>query len=200
MNSDKNTDEIAIEQHPWPPFAPEGTRVLIMGTFPPGAHRWSMDFYYPNPTNDFWRIVGLVFLDDAEALYDKATRRFRLDDIKILLTKHHIALHDTCRRVRRLQGNASDKFLEVVEPVDLAHLLEIMPECCNIATTGEKAAGVIAALTGSEIPRMGQYVEAEFCSRRLRIWRMPSTSRAYPLRLDRKAGYYRLLWEQCSCM
>ncbi|MDE6160408.1 MAG: uracil-DNA glycosylase family protein [Muribaculaceae bacterium] len=171
-----------------------------MGTFPPGSHRWSMDFYYPNPTNDFWRIAGLLFLGDPGALYDPATRSFRLNDIKQLMTEHHIALHDTCRRIRRLQGNASDKFLEVVEPVDLEQLLHKMPECCDIATTGEKAAGIVASLTDSVLPRMGEYVRGQACGREVRIWRMPSTSRAYPLRLERKAEYYRRLWLECGCM
>lgn len=45
-------DNIPIEYHPWQPFIPDGAKILIMGTFPPGNHRWSMDFYYPNPTND----------------------------------------------------------------------------------------------------------------------------------------------------
>ena len=55
-----DNDDIIIEEHPWEPFIPDGAKVLIMGTFPPGAHRWSMDFYYPNPTNDFWRIMSHV--------------------------------------------------------------------------------------------------------------------------------------------
>ncbi|MDE6498597.1 MAG: uracil-DNA glycosylase family protein [Muribaculaceae bacterium] len=191
---------LPVETHPWEPFMPQGARVLIMGTFPPAPKRWSMDFYYPNPTNDFWRIAGLVFLGDVQALYDAAEKRFRLDDVKKLMTVHHIALHDTCRRIRRLQGNASDKFLEVVEPVDLHALLAAMPECRDIATTGEKAAGVVAALTGSEVPRMGEYVEAVAYGRPLRVWRMPSTSRAYPLKLEKKAAYYRTMWESCGCM
>lgn len=28
-----------LERHPWEPFIPEGAKVLIMGTFPPGPHR-----------------------------------------------------------------------------------------------------------------------------------------------------------------
>lgn len=58
-----------IERHPWPPFIPSDAKVLFLGTFPPGKHRWSMDFYYPNPINDFWRIMGLVFLGDKDALW-----------------------------------------------------------------------------------------------------------------------------------
>ena len=84
-----------IETHPWQPFIPANAKVFIMGTFPPGAHRWSMDFFYPNPTNDFWRIMGLLYFGDKNALYDAASRRFRLEDIKQLLSEHGIALGDT---------------------------------------------------------------------------------------------------------
>ena len=151
--------DIPVETHPWEPFVPEGARVLIMGTFPPAPKRWSMDFYYPNRTNDFWRIMGLIYCGDPLALYDAAARTYRLDDIRALLTRHHIALSDTGRRVRRLAGNASDKYLDIVEPVDLAALLRRMPGCRAVATTGEKAAGVVAALTGTEVPRMGCRVD-----------------------------------------
>lgn len=50
-----------------------------------------MDFYYPNRQNDFWRIMGLVFFDNKLRFYDEATRTYRLDDIKRLLTERGIA-------------------------------------------------------------------------------------------------------------
>ena len=181
-----------IETHPWQPFVPDGAKVLIMGTFPPGSHRWSMDFFYPNRTNDFWFMMGLLFFGDKDALYDREARTFRLDEIKKLLTDKGIAMSDTGHRVRRLKGNASDKFLEIVEPVHLDELLGRMPSCRHIATTGEKAAGVLASLTSTEVPKMGEHVTT---ADGLTIWRMPSTSRAYPLALEKKAEYYRLLFE-----
>ncbi|MCM1319240.1 MAG: uracil-DNA glycosylase family protein [Muribaculaceae bacterium] len=189
-----------LEQHPWPPFIPHGAKVLIMGTFPPQPHRWSMDFYYPNRTNDFWYMMGIIFFADKFALYNTETKTFNLPDIKLLLTHKHIALNDTGRKVRRLKSNASDKFLEIVEPVHLFDLLAQMPECHDIATTGEKAAGVIATLTDTEIPKMGEMVtttitignKAQF----INIWRMPSTSRAYPLALEKKAAYYEKLFRK----
>lgn len=187
-----NIAELPVETHPWPPYIPPSAKVLIMGTFPPGAHRWSMDFYYPNRTNDFWFMMGLIFFGDKDALYDRASRTFRLEAIKDLLDEKGIALNDTCRKVRRLKGNASDKFLEIVEPVPLGELLVQMPGCRTVATTGEKAAGVIAALTGTEVPAMGSCVEA---ADGLSVWRMPSTSRAYPLALEAKAAHYRRLFE-----
>lgn len=187
MKHDVNGPTQPLEHHPWPPFIPAGAKVLIMGTFPPGNHRWSMDFYYPNRTNDFWKICGLIFLGDPDALYDKEAKRFDLEAIKSLMTEKHIALNDTARAVRRLKGNASDKFLEIVEPVPLRALLAEMPDCHTVATTGEKAAGVIASLTSTGIPKMGTMVMS---ADGLEIWRMPSTSRAYPLPLAQKAEYY----------
>ena len=181
-----------IETHPWEPFVPGGAKVLFMGTFPPGSHRWSMDFFYPNRTNDFWFMMGLLFFGDKDALYDREARTFRLDEIKKLLTDKGIAMGDTGYRVRRLKGNASDKFLEIVEPVHLDELLARMPSCRHIATTGEKAAGVLASLTSTEVPKMGEHVTT---ADGLTIWRMPSTSRAYPLALEKKAEYYRRLFE-----
>lgn len=185
------SDNIVIESHPWPPFIPPDARVLIMGTFPPGSHRWSMDFYYPNRTNDFWFMMGLIFFGDKYALYNRDLKLFDLEAIKRLLVERRIALNDTGRRVRRLKGNASDKFLEIIDPIPLYDVLAEMPTCRTVATTGEKAAGVIARLTNTDIPAMGEMTVA---SDGLEIWRMPSTSRAYPLALDKKAEYYSRLF------
>lgn len=190
MNTSDNNG-IEIEEHPWEPYIPDGAKVLVMGTFPPQAKRWSMDFYYPNRTNDFWYMMGLIFFGDRKALLATDGRSFDLARIKTLLDEKGIALNDTGRKVRRLKGNASDKFLEIVEPVPLDELLARMPQCHTVATTGEKAAGVVASLTGTEIPKMGEMVTD---SRGLRIWRMPSTSRAYPLKLEKKAEYYARLF------
>ncbi len=195
------TDQLPIERHPFPPFIPEDAKVLVMGTFPPKPLRWSMEFYYPNKTNDFWRIMGLVFYDDVA--------RFRLSDgtfdeqaIRSFLTEKGIALHDTGAAVRRLKDNASDKFLDIVEPVDLGALLREMPHCRFIATTGEKAAGVLASITSSPLPKIGEWVETVWPAddRVLEITRMPSTSRAYPLAVEKKAEAYRLLFHKAGLL
>lgn len=181
----------SIETHPFPPFAPQNAKILIMGTFPPKPIRWSMDFYYPNRINDFWRIMGLIFFDDRDYLYDTKSRTFKLDTIKKLLIEKGIALNDTGHKVRRLKDNASDKFLEIVEPVDLDSLLEKMPYCRSIATTGEKAGETLASITGIEAPKIGHVNHGTLSDgREVDIYRMPSTSRAYPLPLEQKASLY----------
>lgn len=187
-NINRNTD---IERHPWPPFIPENAQILIMGTFPPGQHRWSMPFFYPNPINDFWRVMGIIYFNDKDSLYIPDIKTFDLEKIKNLLETRHIAMGDTGLEIKRLKGNAADKFLEIVTPIPLEETLSRMPLCHTIATTGEKAAEVVARLTGTEIPKTGNCVETDFAGRHLRIYRMPSTSRAYPLPLAKKAEIYR---------
>lgn len=178
---------IEIEEHPWEPFIPQDARVLIMGTFPPQSKRWSMDFYYPNRTNDFWPVMGIIFYGNRDALLLPSRKGFDLDRIKDMLTEKGIALNDTGRKIRRLRGNASDKYLQIIEPVPLYELLDRMPLCHCVATTGEKAAGVVAEITSTPVPSMGKKVVADAG---LEIWRMPSTSRAYPLALEKKAEIY----------
>lgn len=177
-----------IEQHPWEPFIPEHARVLIMGTFPPGCHRWSMDFYYPNRTNDFWYMMGVIYFGRRDALLFPGTKDFDLEKIILLLTEEGIAMSDTVRKARRLKNNASDKFLEVIESNDLKWLLIQMPDCRTIITTGEKAAQIAAGQLGVEPPRMGS---SEVSPAGITLWRCPSTSRAFPMALEKKAEFYR---------
>lgn len=185
-----------LETHPWEPFIPENAKILIMGTFPPGSHRWSMNFYYPNRTNDFWRIMGMIFYQNKDALIQPDSKQFDITAIKSLLNERGIALSDTGLQIRRLKGNASDKFLEIVTPRNLASLLEKMPDCRAVATTGEKAAQVVANQTGTSVPKTGEMTTAQFVGRRIDIWRMPSTSRAYPLQIEKKAAQYESMFRK----
>ena len=172
------TAEPAIERHPWAPYVPDGARILFLGTFPPKPVRWSMPFYYPNKMNDFWRVMGVIFFDgNRDALWNNELKRFDLDAIKAFLNREGIALWDTGMAVRRLKDNASDKFLDIVEPIDLAALLDAHPTIKTVVTTGEKATGVIAAQAGVEIPSIGQPVDTEVGGHDFTLWRMPSTSR-----------------------
>ena len=190
------TTHIPVEKHPLEPFIPEGTRLLMLGSFPPERKRWSMEFFYPNWGNDMWRIWGLIFFGDKQYFEISAEKRFDRERIAAFCTERGIALYDTACEVRRLAGNASDKFLEVVTPTDLRAMLRRLPLCRAIVTTGEKATDTLIEQFGCAKPRVGEYTEIEFEGRTLRLYRMPSSSRAYPLKLERKAeAYERMLRE-----
>lgn len=184
------------ERHPLQPFLPEHARMLMLGSFPPARKRWSMEFFYPNFQNDFWRIMGLCFFDDKNHLVDDEHHTFRLPLIRSFLTSHGIAIFDTATEVIRLKNTASDKDLEVVTPTPLDELLDNLPECVAIVTTGEKSTGLACNYFGlCEQPRVGLYSDFIRKDRHLRLYRMPSSSRAYPMKVERKAERYKAMFE-----
>lgn len=152
-----------------------------------------MEFYYPNFINDMWRIAGLVFFGNKDYFVVTGERRFDRERIVDFCTERGIALYDTATAVRRLRENASDKFLEVAEPTDVGALLRRIPDCEDVVVTGEKAAETVLLSLGSHTagsPRIGEHIGFSFEGRRMRLWRMPSSSRAYPLAIEKKAEYY----------
>ncbi len=193
---------MTLEQHPLEPFLPENAKVLFLGSFPPPKQRWCMDFYYPNFQNDHWRIEGAVWFGDKDYFVDKEHKLFNKVKIVDFLKEKGIALYDTAKVVKRLKDNASDAYLEIVEPADIRALLRQMPHCHAIATTGEKATGEVCRYFGLEkIPALGTVTELEPNSssadgRRLKLYRLPSSSRAYPLAFEKKVEAYREMFKQ----
>ena len=168
----------------------------MLGSFPPQRKRWSMEFFYPNAQNDMWRIMGTIFHNDKHHFEIVSERRFNREAIVDFCNCMGIALYDTAVEVRRLKDNASDKFLEVVTPTDIEALLDKLPCCQAIITTGQRATEVICELSGCTVPTIGSFAEITIGNRSLRFWRMPSSSRAYPLALDKKAAFYRTMLQQ----
>ena len=192
--------EIEVEYHPLTAFLPEKARLLMLGSFPPQKKRWSMDFYYPNLQNDMWRIFGLIFKGDRNAFVEVEAKRFNKDLLVDFLNDKGVALYDTATAVRRLKGNASDAALEVVEPTDVPALLRKIPACTSIVTTGQKATDTLRALFHLEQPPVGGSAAFEFEGRSMRLYRMPSSSRAYPMKLEKKAAYYREMFDEIGLL
>ncbi len=191
MMGNSEITEIPVERHPLKPFLPENAKLLMLGSFPPPRKRWCMEFYYPNRTNMMWEIFGEVFYGDSQRLVDAEHKTFRLSDIQVLLNEKGIAIFDTATAVRRLSGNASDKDLQIVEKTDIHALLERIPLCHDIVCTGQKSFSALTEDYGVEVPKMGENNEFTINGRFMRLWRMPSSSRAYPMPLKKKAAYYK---------
>ncbi|MDE5690839.1 MAG: uracil-DNA glycosylase family protein [Alistipes sp.] len=194
MKRDDNNGEC----HPLEPFLPENARLLMLGSFPPQRHRWSMEFFYPNLQNDMWRIVGYLATGDKTHFLAPDAKRFDRERIETFCREKGLALYDTAVEVIRLKDNASDNFLQVVQEVDLAALLARIPACRDIVTTGQKATDTLRSITGCDEPSVGGCVEFRFAGRELRLWRMPSSSRAYPRPVEWKAEFYRKVFVHCG--
>lgn len=184
-----------VEEHPFTPFLPENARLLMLGTFPPSSKRWCMEFYYPNFTNDMWRIFGLCFFGDKEHFVRKAEKTYDLPAITSFLNETGVALFDTARKVVRTKNTASDKDLMIVEQADFDSMLRQLPLCRAVATAGQLATTVFCSHFGISEPKVGGFTEFNFGTRTVRLYRMPSSSRAYPMKVEAKAVEYQKMFE-----
>lgn len=195
-----------VETHPFGPVLPPDATVMMMGTFPPTADKWAMSFHYPNFYNDMWRIYGSVFFDDIDYFRVGDEKRFDPERIRAFMFERGIASCPTVTQAIRETGNASDKNLTVVTPVDLDNILPQVPKVETLFTTGGKATEVLLNLLAkppakSKYPKTNQSMaypyewqnehskKAEVNN--LTLYRLPSTSRAYPLALDKKVAAYK---------
>ena len=201
-----NKDNIArsgmdgVEYHPLQPFLPANGKVLFLGSFPPQRKRWCINFYYPNFINDHWRIEGEVWYGNRNYFVDEKEKCFKLEQIVNFCYEKGIAFFDTSTAIRRLQDNASDKFLEVVEATDVTALMARLPHLKAIVTTGEKATATLcASLHIADIPKVNSFTPIPYSTNAdgdsIVLYRLPSSSRAYPLSFDKKAQAYKKMFE-----
>ena len=153
-----------------------------------------MQFHYPNFQNDMWRIMGLVFYQNADHFRVGEEKRFDPVRIEAFLREKGIALCSSAQTAIRLKGNASDKDLKIVEPVDMPKLLKTLPHVKWIFTTGGLATDTLLGLLPEKVkaPKTNECIAYPFDSKRaLFLYRLPSTSRAYPLSLAKKVEAYK---------
>ena len=195
-----------VETHPFGPVLPPDATVMMMGTFPPTADKWAMSFHYPNFYNDMWRIYGSVFFDDVNYFRVGDEKRFDPERIRAFMFERGIASCPTVTQAIRETGNASDKNLTVVTSVDLDSILPQVPKVETLFTTGGKATEVLLNLLAeppakSKYPKTNQSMDYPYewqsdnnkkaDVNNLTLYRLPSTSRAYPLALDKKVAAYK---------
>ena len=144
-----------------------------------------------------WRIFGYLFFADKMHFVDAENKTFHLDMIKAFLAEKGIAIFDTALHILRTKNTASDKDLEIVQPSDLDAMLKGLPECKGVLTAGQLATDIFMRHYDiKEMPKMGQSVEFVFDGRPMKLYRMPSSSRAYPMQLEKKAEFYRVMFDE----
>lgn len=108
------------ELHPWNWFAPENSRVLIVGTFPPSKRNWSFDFFYPNKNNFFWRVIAQI----AETELEYPAGDLAVEERKNLLRKLQVAVTDMGQHILRSANSSLDENLSVVEYMNIFQILD----------------------------------------------------------------------------
>lgn len=119
------------ETHPWKWFIPEGSRSLIIGTFPTAKRNWRYDFFYPNPSNLFWKVISnisgneLSYFSGDEAVTER----------KEILNKLLLGITDMGKRVIRDDNSSSDEKLSPIEYMDILKIIEDNPSIRKIILT-----------------------------------------------------------------
>ena len=193
---------MTTETHPFPPLLPPQATVMMSGSFPPPAAKRSMDFHYPNYQNDMWRVYGSIFFDDPAHFEVAGEKRFDAARIRAFLSAHGIAVCPSVRRAIRTKGNAADAHLRIIETLDLPAVLAALPLLRHICTTGGKATDVLLGFVpdGKAALKTGECLTFTLNGRKLELTRLPSTSRAYPLKLAEKTAAYRRYFQHCGLL
>ena len=114
-------------EHPFEPVFDSRSRVLILGSFPSVRSR-AEGFYYGHPQNRFWRMLALVYGEEAPA--DIPSKK------RLLLTRQ-LALWDAAAQCD-IEGSLDSSIANAV-PTDLSVILKaacITRVLCNGQTAG----------------------------------------------------------------
>ena len=84
----------------------------------------------------------------------------------------------------------------MLDKVDLSALLMNIPNCKILAVTGQKALDTVSDLIKIEKTEIGNFAEFEYIGRKMRLYRLPSSSRAYPKPLEQKAEIYKRVFDE----
>ncbi len=77
-------------------------------------------------------------------------------------------------------------------------MLTQIPQCHTIMTTGDKATDTLISVLpeNTEKPLIGTSTTTYFADRDINLYRLPSSSRAYPLALEKKAEAYQKFFKE----
>lgn len=154
------------------PFAAgDRPRVLILGSFP-SEESLRLRQYYANPLNQFWRLMGALFLAHHELSYEQ-----RLSQ----LAKRKVALWDVLRSCERAGSLDGAIVRRTAIWNDATGFVERHPSIKMIGLNGKTAADLFYR-------KFPQLHSAQF-----EIVRLPSSSSAHAVPFDRKVQAWSVL-------
>jgi G:T/U-mismatch repair DNA glycosylase len=122
-----------LHQHPYPPFIPENTSRLIVGTIPPPRFTTGelfiddVDFCYGSKYGLLWPILDRIFSLDLD--YERTNHAIM--QRKNFLIKYHIGICDIIEDCTRTKIDASD--IGMAE-IHMRNLLDYIDKNKNIST------------------------------------------------------------------
>lgn len=131
---------VNIEPHAFGNYVPVGAETLVIGTFPTHKRNWKFEFFYPNSSNIFWRLVGDLFNhtfihnSGEEAVHER----------KAVAALYKFALTDMLAKAIRQKDNSGDDQLVKIELMDIFGIINQCPTIHRLILTSRS--GKINAL------------------------------------------------------
>ena len=195
----KTINEYKEETHPWEPFIPNNSNKLILGTFPTAEiNRGAYEFFYPNPNNDFWRVLFEVAgkkLDDYKKDDPIVIRKQILEALKL-------GIGDIGKKILRQKESSKDDNLFPIEYTDIFSILETHSTIKKIIITSSSGGNSVLSwfhhycvLNGInfKIPKDKLPIRTTlvFKNREIKIEIISSPSRLSPIKGDKLFEMYR---------
>lgn len=115
------------KKHPFSAVISSNSHILILGTFP-SVVSVERGFYYMHPQNRFWKVLSLLFKEDAYTM--------EVEEKKAFILRHHLALFDVISSCQI--HKSSDQSIRSAELQDIQGLIEMYP-IQKILLNGKKA-------------------------------------------------------------
>ena len=109
------------------PFISHNSKILILGSFPSVKTR-ELGFYYGHPQNRFYKVISKIYEEDIP---------ISIEEKKVLLDKHHIALYDVINECDII--GSSDSSIKNVVPINIKDILDRYPNITTIILNGSLA-------------------------------------------------------------
>lgn len=101
-------------------FPGDNPKFLVVGSFPTTEKKMAFNFFYPNPTNKFWKVLSKVFTNSKVKLNlsvsindsEEAKRQSKIDR-QNFCNENGVAMTDILKSCIRMDGNSKDEQLLV---------------------------------------------------------------------------------------
>ena len=123
------------------PFINKNSKVLILGSFPSVKTR-EIGFYYGHLQNRFYRVISKIYGEDIP---------ISIENKKMLLDKHHIALYDVIYECDII--GSSDSSIKNVIPINIKDILDRYPNIKTIILNGGLASKLFNKYLANDIDK-----------------------------------------------
>lgn len=108
--------ELKTRKHHFEMIIDENSRVLILGSLP-SLMSEKNNFYYGNPFNRFWKIIGALFNEDNLINQSNEYK-------KEVILKNHLALYDVIKECKIKGSSDNDIVKDSIVVMDLNEIIK----------------------------------------------------------------------------